>query len=42
VEHTEEGLVVEATVNETELLHRWLRGWGEALRWVKIEKLDSY
>lgn len=40
VEHTEQGLVVEATLNETELLHRWLRGWGEALRWVEIERLD--
>ncbi len=37
VKHTEQGLVVEATLNETELLHRWLRGWGEALRWFKIE-----
>lgn len=36
---TDEGLVIDACVVETELLHRWLRSWGDAIRWVKVEKL---
>lgn len=32
-----EMLEITATVAETELLHRWLRGWGEKIRGVGIE-----
>ena len=38
---TDEGLVIDATVLETELLHRWLRSWGDALRWTHIEALEA-
>lgn len=40
-QQTDQGLVIQATVLETELLHRWLRGWGDALRWMRIEALDA-
>ena len=41
VEPTANGLAITATVVETELLHRWLRGWGEAIKDVEITPVAS-
>jgi len=41
VEPTTNGLAITATVVETELLHRWLRGWGEAIKDVEITPVAS-
>ncbi|WP_281983822.1 helix-turn-helix transcriptional regulator [Azonexus hydrophilus] len=32
-------LAISATVRETELLHRWLRGWGEKIAALRIEEV---
>ncbi|WP_296870182.1 YafY family protein [Tibeticola sp.] len=39
VEHPH-ALEITATVMETELLHRWLRGWGDRLWNLRIEPVD--
>lgn len=36
----EDALEITATVMETELLHRWLRGWGERLWDLRIEPVE--
>lgn len=41
VDFTPEGLRITATVVETELLHRWLRGWGDAIKEVEIMVVET-
>jgi hypothetical protein len=36
-----ERLQIEATVVETELLHRWLRSWGDQVTDVVLEPTGS-
>ncbi|WP_303785765.1 hypothetical protein [Azovibrio restrictus] len=36
----EDCLRITATVMETELLHRWLRGWGEQIRDVVSRRYE--
>jgi hypothetical protein len=38
----DDALSITATVVETKLLHRWLRGWGEAVKDVEIVPIESY
>ncbi len=42
VREVEDMLEVTATVEDTELLHRWLRGWGDQIREVRLELLSAH
>ncbi len=37
-----DALEITATVVETELLHRWLRGWGDKIRAVKMSEKSAW
>ena len=41
MDFTSEGLRITAIVVETELLHRWLRGWGDAVKELEIMEIES-
>lgn len=37
----ESGFHISATLPDTELLHRWLRGWGEAIQDIHITPVEK-